>query len=166
MFQNFVDEICLSQYGAYIEGPLIEKDTEPNHQLGGVSLPYNYSNRFGKESTLKLVQDDISKIVAIASGFRPSTGKQRYEMYPLDGTIQSVNSSSQLKKVAPKLADIPVGPSDVDAEVLTEVLSREDIQKIWSRDIDNTITDDQRIALYFYHRLRYPPTHHLLHYTD
>ena len=80
-------------------------------------------------------------------------------MYPLDGTIQSVNSSSQLKKVAPKLADIPVGPSDVDAEVLTEVLSREDIQKIWSRDIDNTITDDQRIALYFYHRLRYlPPT--------
>ena len=89
-----------------------------------------------------------SKTYVIASGFRTSVGKQRYKISPINGITKSVVSPSQLKEITLKPAVIHVEPLDVDAKVLMEMLSRETLQKIWSGDIDNAVTYDQRFALY------------------
>ena len=124
--KQFIDETCMLKYGVYTEEPLMKKDTEVNQQLSDVALNRNNSSSFGKGSIVKLVQNDTSKIVVVASGFRTSAGETRYEILRLNGTTNSVASLLQLKETTPRPADIPPGSSDVDAEVLKKILSRED----------------------------------------
>ena len=140
-----------------MEGPLMEKDTEPNQQLGDVLLIHNEPNDFGKGSVMKHSCEGTSKLVVIANAFRTSSGQQRYTIRPLNGTTTSVSSPSKLKEIPPNPVDIPTGPADVDTEVMTQTLSKEDLDRLWSGDSDSTITDDQRITLYWHHRLRCCP---------
>ena len=124
--KQLVDEMCLIQRGVYIEGPIMEKDDEPNQQLGDAHLLYSDSSIFSKWLIVNFVQD-TSKIVLIASGYKKSARKQRYEIRPLNGTTKSVASPLILREIISKLADIPTEPSDTDAELLTEMMSRENL---------------------------------------
>ena len=95
-----------------------------------------------------------------AYAFRTSPGQQQYTIRPLNGTTTSVSSPSKLKEITPNRLDIPTGPANLDTEVMTEILPKEDLDKLLSEDSNSIITDDQRITLYWHHRLKcFPPSH-------
>lgn len=56
-------------------------------------------------------------------------------------------SPSQLKEITPKPVDIPVGPIYVDTQVINQTLSKEDLERLRSDNLDNNISDDQKITL-------------------
>ena len=79
-------------------------------------------------------------------------------------TIRHLNSNNKLdvaadavSSVRPAPDDIPATPSDIDAGIMTECLQKEDLEKLWTGDIDSTINSNERLALYWHHRLRHAP---------
>ena len=65
-----------------------------------------------------------------------------------------MSSPSQLKEISSKPADSPAGYRDTDTQVMVENFSAEDLERLWLNNMDNIMSDDQRMTLYWNHRLR------------
>ena len=46
---------------------------------------------------------------------------------------------------------------DIVSQIMTACLSKEDLEALWSGNADNTITDEAKLTLYWYHHLRHTP---------
>ena len=57
---------------------------------------------------------------------------------------------------APDPSSIPESISDIDTEALQDLLSNEDMKKIWD-NTDTTYTEDEKLCLYWHMRLRHKP---------
>ena len=57
-----MDNLCLLQSGVYMEGPLIEKDIEPNQQFGDIPLPRNNPGSLGNGSAEKYISKGTSQM--------------------------------------------------------------------------------------------------------
>lgn len=111
--------MCLLQNVVYTDGPLMEKYTEPNQQFGEVPLPHSDSGSFGTGWIVKLIQNDIFKLVVTWHGFRTSAGKLHFQVRQLNMTRNSVDSPSELKEMSPTPSDILTGPLGVGPEAMT-----------------------------------------------
>ena len=75
----------------------------------------------------------------------------------LNGNQQLNAPASSLAPINPEPADIPASSREVDSLLMTESLTPEELALIWSGDVDNTMTENGRLALYWHHRLRHAP---------
>ena len=62
-----------------------------------------------------------------------------------------------MSQIQPAPADIPLASDEVDAQLMMEYLSKEDLEMLWTGNMDNTINTNERLALYWHHRLRHAP---------
>ena len=49
--------------------------------------------------------------------------------------------------------DVPLDSSSVDTRLLTEILSLEELKRLWSGDMDITVTNEYIVTLYWNHWL-------------
>ena len=93
----------------------------------------------------------VNKIILTGSGVL------RYRIRSLNKTTTCTVAEKDLEHIHPEPVDIPLKPSDVDSQVMTHCLSPEDIEKLWSGNVDNTLSDYDMITLYWHHRLQFMP---------
>ena len=100
---------------------------------------------------------DAKRRIAIITDHRTSATGIRYTIRPLNSkTIQEVEAE-KVSEIKPSPDDIPSNPTEVDIQTMTECLSKEDLERLWSGTIDNTINKNEQLALYWHHRLRHAP---------
>ena len=107
-----------------------------------VPLLLHKSRSISNRSVVKYLSEGTSTIVVIENELRNSAGKQRYNILPMNGTTTSVSSSSKLKETTLKPVDIPARPREIDTQVTADTLSAEDLEIIWSGNLDSTIKDN------------------------
>ena len=83
--------------------------------------------------------------------------KETYTIRQLNSTDVQTVDAADISAIIPTPADIPLQSTDVDAQTMTEVLTLDDLELLWSGNTDNTINNNERLALYWHHRLRHAP---------
>ena len=76
------------------------------------------------------------------------SGLLRYKIRPLNVTKICTVAEKDLEHIDPEPTDIPLKPSDMDNKIMTHWLSSEDIEKLWSGNVDNTLSDNDMITMY------------------
>ena len=84
-------------------------------------------------------------------------GDLRYIIRPLNGAITVTLAEKDIMHVHPGLGDILSKPSEVDNQIMIQCLSSEDLEKLWSGNVDSNISDEERVTLYWRHRLQCMP---------
>ena len=107
---------------------------------------------FQKGDTVKVIISGDNKVCIVKDDFKTSSGLQRYKVIQLNTTDNIVVAAEDVENIRPDPADIPTGPSSVDAQALTEIWSLDDLKRLWSRDIDSSITNSEIVTLYWHHR--------------
>ena len=97
------------------------------------------------------------KQIAIITNKQGGDTSAKYTVRPLNSRKHIDVDASALSEIQPNPADIPITLDDVDAEIMTECLSKEDLEQLWSGNVDDTIDENGRLALYWHHRLRHAP---------
>ena len=91
---------------------------------------------------MKYLSKGTTIIVVIANEFINSAGKQHYNIPHINGTTTSVSSLSKLKETTTKLVEIPARPREIDTQVMADTLSAEDLEILWSGNLDSAIKDN------------------------
>ena len=68
--RQFMSNLCLLKSGVYKEGPLMEKEIEPNQQFSDIPLPHNKPGSLDNGSVVKYLSKGTSKTEVIANGLR------------------------------------------------------------------------------------------------
>ena len=63
----------------------------------------------------------------------------------------------ELEEIVDEPADVPLKSTDVDRQVLNDVLTESRVKMLWSGDSDDTTPEADRVTLYWHHRLRHAP---------
>ena len=64
-------------------------------------------------------------------------------------------NGADVELILPDPADIPETIEDMDPEVVQTCLMEEDLHKLWSCSIDDTVSKENRVTLYWHYRLRH-----------
>ena len=120
------------------------------------SMSPNDSN-YSTGSTVRSNIDGKSQISVITQPFRTTAGCKRYKIRHLNETDQHTVSPTELQPINPEPADIPLRAQDVDRSLLRKELSTMDVTNLWSGSSDSTVSEADRITLYWHHRLRHAP---------
>ena len=64
-----------------------------------------------------------------------------------------VVSTKDMEDIIPDLADIHLDYKSVDTNIMNEILSLEEINKLWSGNMNSTLRDEEITTLYWQHRL-------------
>ena len=130
------------------------------------TTPSPSPNIFIKESTIESTIDGKKVICIVVDKFNTTTGLQRYKIRPLYGTKINIVASKDLEHIDPEPADIPLTANDVDTRMMTHCLTSQELKQIWYGNVNSTVTDNERLTLYWYHRLQCAPLvtlHRLAH---
>ena len=76
---------------------------------------------------------------------------------PLNTIEYIVVKESNITLIPPNPADIPNSPQDMDPKVVQTCLTGEDLQRLWDCSIDDTVSKESRMTLYWHHKLRHAP---------
>ena len=95
--------------------------------------------------------------IAIIQKHISGPGPLSYSIRPLNSKQCITVPATELTAIRPEPADIPNTHEDVDCQLMTETLSAEELAQIWTGDSDNTSSPDEKLALYWHHRLRHAP---------
>ena len=95
--------------------------------------------------------------IAIVIRHHSDANTNQYTIRPLNSKICQTVDAADVTGIAPAPADIPDTSKDIDSQIMTECLSEADLEQLWSGNIDSTINKNERLALYWHHRLRHAP---------
>ena len=135
-------------------------------QQSTTTTPSPSPNILIKESTVKSTINGKKVICIVVDKFKTTTGLQRYKIRPLNGTKIKIVANKDLEHIDPEPTDIPITANDVDTQMMTHCLTSQELKQIWSGNIDSTVTDNERLILYWYHQLQCAPLvtlHRLAH---
>ena len=96
-----------------------------------------------------------TKICIVIKEYLKGNGTQGYQVRPLNDSLHSTVSGANIQLIQPDPADIPDSPKDLDPEVVHKCLTKEDLFKLWNCSIDDTVSKEDRVSLYWHHRLRH-----------
>ena len=128
-----------------------ERDTELDQQSNNIPS----EDKFPKGSTVWHATQKKRKI-AIVTDTGTSNNKLTYTIRPLNSTVRQVVDAAQVSAITPSPADIPTTTNDIDSQIMTECLTKDDLKKLWKGTIDS-VDKEGRLALYWHHRLRHAP---------
>ena len=95
--------------------------------------------------------------IAIITKYHSDANIKQYTIRPLNSKVCQIVDAADITGIEPEPADIPDTPNDVDSQIMTECLSEADLEQLWSGNVDSTINKNERLALYWHHRLRHAP---------
>ena len=139
------------------KGKTASKGSEVDQQSTKVLSTSPFKPIYPEGSTVRALQKGEKKICVVDKVILTGGGDLRYRIRPLNGTTTVTLAEKDIRHVHPEPGDIPLKPSEVDNQIMTQCLSSEDLEKLWSGNVDSTISDEERITLYWHHRLQCMP---------
>ena len=88
------------------------------------------------------------KICIITKEHLKDDGSQGHQVIPLNILTHSIVNESSIELIYPDLADIPTSPQDLDPHVEQTCLTEEDLRKLWTCTIYNTVSKEDILTLY------------------
>ena len=73
--------------------------------------------------------------------YRNPDGGREYEVRQLNSSKRGKASKVQI--LNPDSVDIHKSHQDLDVEIMTRCITREDLEKIWNCSIDDTVSDEK-----------------------
>ena len=73
--------------------------------------------------------------------YRKPDGGREYEVRQLNSSKR--DKASKVQILNPDSADIHKSHQDLDAEIMTRCITREDLEKLWNCSIDDTVSDEK-----------------------
>ena len=119
------------------------------------------SSRYIKTGSTVWHTNGNKRQIAIVTKQETNELENKYTIRPLNSTTSYEVAAKDIVEIRPSPADIPTSPAEVDTEVMTECLTKEDLETLWSGNIDNTMNKNERLSLYWHHRLRHAPLKYL-----
>ena len=80
--------------------------------------------------------------IAIITEQNKTNNKQTYIIRPLNSNVHQVVDAADVSEIVPGPADIPTTTQDVDNQVMTKCLTKEDLEQLWSGNADETLSKD------------------------
>jgi len=68
--------------------------------------------------------------------------------------------------INPDPVDIPKPHQDLNEKIMTSCIIKENLEKLWNFPIDDTVSEENRITLYWHHRLQHEPLISLKRLTE
>ena len=130
-------------------------DTEMNKQFMDVDSQSIITTPIPVGTIVKVNFDGDRKVCIVTKEYLKGNGKQGYQVRPLNDSLHSTVSGDNVQLIQPDPADIPESPEDLDPEVVHRCLTNDDLQKLWDCSIDDTVSKENRVTLYWHHRLRH-----------
>ena len=135
------------------KGKTASKGSEVDQQSTKVLSTSPFKPIYPEGSTVRALHKGKKKICVVDKVILTGGGDLRYRIRPLNGTTTVTLAEKDIRHVHPEPGDIPLKPSEVDNQIMTQCLSSEDLEKLWSGNVDSTISDEEMITLYWHHRL-------------
>ena len=150
----FADNLCLLGEGVCV-GEDSTGDTEMNKQFMDVDSQMITSTPVPVGTIVKVNFKGNGKICIVTKKYLKGNGTQGYQVRPLNDSLHSIVNEDDIHLIKPDPADIPHSPTDLDPEVVHKCLTKEDLHKLWNCSIDDTVSKEHRVTLYWHHRLRH-----------
>ena len=133
--------------------PLADKQSSPGDTANTEKQPATLQ----PGDTVKAIVNGQSQLCTITKTYRLPNNDQRFQVRSLNSAKQFTLGVTDLHTPRPDPADSPPTPLDVGAQTLTQCLSPDDLQTLWSRKADDTVPEIDRLTLAWHHRLRCAP---------
>ena len=156
---HLIDEkpITLQNSPSY-NAPNGNGNTETDQQSVDVPSTSQLERRFHIGSTVRSSIDGVSRVSIVTRVYRIDMGrKQKYKIRHLNESNEIEVAEEALSEINPESGDIPRHIKEVDSKLLTECLTKDQIQALWNGDSDSTVPTAERLTLYWHHRLRHAP---------
>ena len=115
------------------------------------------ASTFEEGDTVKATFAGSKKVCIVTSIFTNGSGKLRYKVRELNTTKNIVVAEDKVEGIRPDPSDLPADPTSIDTQAFTEVVTMDDLKRIWSGDIDSTTTEEELVTLFWHHRLHCAP---------
>ena len=155
---DLIDNVCLLQDGVHTQDDS-EGDTKANKQFVEVDSQLRNQETIPVGTVVRAQIENDDKICIVLREYRNTDGDQEYEVRQLDSSKR--NKVNKVQIINPDPANIPESHQDLDAEIMTRCMTREDLEKLWNCSIDDMVSEENRLTLYWYHRLQHIPLKHL-----
>ena len=134
-----------------------EREPEADQQPAKANLPRHTDNPFEEGTTVRTNLGGIPNISIITKVITTKEGLTMYKVRNVNEKDEHIIKPTELEAIRPEPSDVPLDPRDVDAKLLEEELSEYDVAQLWKGKIDDTVPEEDRVTLYWHHRLRHAP---------
>ena len=123
--------------------------------------PCDASSELRAGDTVHISRNGKRILATVKKVIRVGNGSLRYRVSLIDDPHEFTIQSSSIEYFTPDPADIPHSPKDVELTSIANILTAQDLTRLWSPTSDDTVSKESRLALYWHHRFRCAPLRHL-----
>ena len=155
---DLIDNVCLLQDGVHIQNDS-EEAIKSNKQFVDVDSQLRNQETIPVGTVVRAQIENDDKICIVMREYRKPDCDQEYEVRQLNSSKR--NKVSKVKIVNLDPADIPKSHQNLDAEIMTRCMTREDLENLCNCSTDGTVSEENRRTFYWHHILQYIPLIHL-----
>ena len=111
--------------------------------------------------TVRVLKNNELTQVTILRIFKTGNKSLRYKVKPIKGDAPFVVQPDNILSLTPDPADIPHSSTEIEPTSIANILTKDDLERLWNPTSDDTVSEESRTTLYWHHRLRCAPLKHL-----